>query len=645
MCGIAGLFRPAGLAPDDVAAVERMTAAQSHRGPAASGLHRDGRVVLGHRRLSIIDVSAVANQPMSNEDGRIWVTYNGEIYNYRELRSQLIAQGHQFRSHSDTEVILHGYEEWGIDGVLEKLRGMFAFGLYDPSLGLLLARDRLGIKPLYYYQNKDAGFMLFASEVKALLTSRCLPNERDMQAVAGFLLTGSVPAPATILKNVSCVPSGHYLVFREAGTATSKYWDLNDVPPAEAPADIAHIRALLEDSVSRHLMSDVPLGVFLSGGVDSGALVAFASRAMASADTGVVQAFRPAGAAGAGVVQAFRPAVPVNHRLKTLTVVFDELQFSEAAEAAEVARRFGTDHHQILITRSEFVNDLPKFFAAMDQPTNDGVNTYFVSKAARQAGLTVVLSGLGGDEVFWGYKYYRWLNGRAAWLAACPTAARHVLTRSASLWGRARGRENLMRMDFLQNGASSRELYLLMRGFFPPRHVMKLLDIDRRQVDCIVEQHFEAATGSSNIAPASAFNRIEFKRYLHDQLLRDTDVFSMAHSIETRVPFLDHTLVEYAASLSSAEMMGNGNGINKPLLVGAVDDPLLLKAGTAKKKGFSFPMDSWMKNSADDLQDMATSGNVLNRGAVKTLWEDFRGGRLHWSRAWALSVLGASDSR
>src|SRR6266571_5772318 len=188
MCGIAGLFRPAGLAPDDVVAVERMTAAQVHRGPAAAGLYSNSQVALGHRRLSIIDVSAVANQPMSNEDGRIWVTYNGEIYNYPELRSQLIGCGHQFRSQSDTEVILHGYEQWGIDGLLEKLRGMFAFGLYDPSLGLLLARDRLGIKPLYYHENKDAGLVLFASEVRALLTSSLVPNERNTQAVAGFLL-------------------------------------------------------------------------------------------------------------------------------------------------------------------------------------------------------------------------------------------------------------------------------------------------------------------------------------------------------------------------------------------------------------------------------------------------------------------------
>ncbi len=612
MCGIAGLFRPAGLAPDDGAAVERMTAAQVHRGPAAGGFYRNGGVALGHRRLSIIDVSAAANQPMSNEDGTLRVTYNGEIYNYPELRSELVARGHHFRSHSDTEVIVHGYEEWGIDRLLAKLRGMFAFGLCDPSRGLLLVRDRLGIKPLYYFENRDAGCLLFASEVKALLASGLVPNVRDRQAVAGFLITGSVPAPATIIKGVACVPAGHYVAISDRGTVVRRYWDLNGVVPG-ASADVEHVRALLEDSVSRHLMSDVPLGVFLSGGVDSGALVAFASRAMTATP-----------ATGAHV--------------KTLTVVFDEAEFSEAAEAAAVARRFGTDHQEIRITRSEFISELPKILAAMDQPTNDGVNTYFVSRAARQAGLTVVLSGLGGDEVFWGYKHYRWLNGRAAWLAACPSAARQLMTRGAAMWGRARGRENLMRMEFLQGGASSRELYLTLRGFFPPQHVMRLLDIDRREVDAIVEQHFEADLGGGDAAPA--FNRIEFKRYLHDQLLRDTDVFSMAHSIEARVPLLDHTVVEYAASLGSDEKMGNG--VNKPLLVGAVDDPLLFKAGTAKKKGFSFPMDRWMKDSAGDLEDMALDSDALNRSAVKSLWSDFRTGQLHWSRAWALTVLGST---
>jgi asparagine synthase (glutamine-hydrolysing) len=469
-----------------------------------------------------------------------------------------------------------------------------------------------------------------------------------MRAVAGFLLTGSVPAPATIVKNVSSVPAGHYLAVHDAVTTIRKYWDLNHVTPGGA-ANLEHVRVLLQDSVSRHLMSDVPLGVFLSGGVDSGALVALATRAMTSSSVPaaqpVVQAFRPAvrGPAGAGVGQAFRPAHPISrvHRLKTLTVVFEQQQFSEAAEAAGVASRFGTEHQQIRIMRSEFIAELPKILAAMDQPTHDGVNTYFISRAAREAGLTVVLSGLGGDEVFWGYRHYRWLNGRTGWLTGCPSAVRHAITGAATLVGRARGRENLMRMDFLRSGASSRELYLMMRGFFPPQHVMRLLDMDRHDVDGIVQQHFEPESVAGEATAASAFNRIEFKRYLHDQLLRDTDVFSMAHSIEARVPLLDHTIVEYAASLSSDQKMAKD--INKPLLVDAVDDPLLFRAGTAEKKGFSFPMDSWMKNSADDLEDLAVGGDVLNRGAVRSLWKDFRAGQLHWSRAWALTVIGAMN--
>ena len=621
MCGIAGLIRHHGLAPDDVPAVARMTEAQVHRGPCGSGIHSDGRVALGHRRLSIIDVSDAGAQPMSNEDGSLWLTYNGELYNHPDLRSQLTSRGHQFRSRTDTELIVHGYEEWGAEGLLEKLRGMFAFGLYDPRLGLLLARDRLGIKPVYYYLGPD-GLVMFASEVRALLASGCVPNDRDMHAVAGFLLAGSVAAPRTIVKGVSSLLPGHYMVCRREGITIRKYWDLNLVAQGLGPAApsrksgkgeaIEQVRALLQDSVSRHLVSDVPLGVFLSGGVDSGAIVAFASRA--------------------------RAGMPP---LTTLTVTFDEQEFSEGRATRELAGRFHTDHHEVRVTRAEFVSELPKIFAAMDQPTNDGVNTYFVSRAARQAGLTVVLSGLGGDEVFWGYRHYRWLEGRGRWLARCPSPARKPLTKGAALWGRVRGRDNWMRMEFLDGRASSRELYLLMRGFFPPRHVMDLLEIGSRDLAMAIDEQFDGlgpATGDE--AGGGGFNHIEFKRYLHDQLLRDTDVFSMAHSIEVRVPLLDHPIVEYAAGVRPALKMANG--INKPLLVGAVGDPLLLAAGAAKKRGFSFPMDRWMKESKGELEEMATSANVLNPRAVRALWKEFRGDRLHWSRAWALSVLGAT---
>ncbi len=593
-----------------------MTAAQIHRGPDADGLYEGGRVILGHRRLSIIDLSVVARQPMSNEDGTVWVTYNGEIYNHKELRSELVSRRHHFRSQSDTEVILHGYEEWGIDGLLERLRGMFAFGLYDPQRRLILARDRLGIKPLYYSVREKTGLLIFASEVKALLRSGYLPHEYDLDGIAGFLLAGSVPAPMTTIKGVHCLCPGHYLIWQDGRITIRKYWDLNcdsvhDPQNKERHAE--ELRTLLEDSVSRHLMSDVPLGVFLSGGVDSAALVAFAKR---------------------GLKSGTQP--------RTLTVAFDEQEFSEAGQAREIAEHFQTKHSEVRVTRDDFIQELPAILRAMDQPTNDGVNTYFVSRAARQAGLTVVLSGLGGDEVFWGYRHYRWLTGAARRLIGCPALARNALTRCASTWGRIRGRENWMRMAFLDRQGSNRGLYLAMRGFFAPQQIMRLLGIDSRELSAAVEKHFGAPLSNGHKGTTTgAFNYLEFKRYLHDQLLRDTDTFSMAHSIEVRVPYLDHMIVEYAAKIDPALKMSNG--INKPLLVGAVDDPLLLKLGGAKKRGFSFPMDRWMKADSGELEEMATGTNFLDGGTVREFWKDFRSGRLHWSRAWALSVLGASQ--
>ena len=250
-----------------------MTSAQRHRGPDANGFYSDWRIALGHRRLSIIDVSIAANQPMSNEDGSVRVVYNGEVYNYRELRSQLTSKGHLFRSQSDTEVIVHGYEQWGIEGLLERLHGMFAFGLYDSRRGLILARDRMGIKPLYYFSSGE--MLLFASEVKALVASGPVPNEKDSEALAGFLLMGSVPAPLTIVRNVWCLPPGHYLAWDNGGVQIRKYWDLQFDADNDPQEDLSGV---LEDVVARHLVSDVPVGVFLSGGVDSVALVALASR-------------------------------------------------------------------------------------------------------------------------------------------------------------------------------------------------------------------------------------------------------------------------------------------------------------------------------------------------------------------------------
>ena len=294
MCGIAGLIRRGGIAPEDILAVKRMTAAELHRGPDADGFYSTSAVALGHRRLSIIDLSPLGAQPMANEDGTVRVSYNGEVYNHQELRRELIARGHKFRSQTDTEVIVHGYEEWGVEGLLTRLRGMFAFGLYDTRLGLILARDRLGIKPLYYFADKNT--LLFASEVKALIASGEIPNEKDHDALAGFLLSGSVPAPLTTVRGVRCLQPGHYLTWTQDGIKIRKYWDLKFGNSEFTHADL---RNRLEETLSRHLMSDVPLGLFLSGGVDSAALAALASHASPEP-------------------------------LKTLTVVFEEREFSEA---------------------------------------------------------------------------------------------------------------------------------------------------------------------------------------------------------------------------------------------------------------------------------------------------------------------------
>ena len=622
-----------------------MAAAETHRGPDDAGLFQDARAVLGHRRLSIIDLSPTGHQPMCNEDGAVWVTYNGEIYNYAELAAAL--PGHRFVSRCDTEVLLHGYEEWGIEGLLRRLRGMFAFALYDNRGAqplCLLARDRLGIKPLYYIAQPDS--IAFASEVKALVASGLVPNRKNPTAMAGLLLFGSVPAPSTGIQGVNCLLPGHYLVSSVACVATRKYWEpgadteprannteprannteprannteprANNTEPrannTEPRPSGSGFRATLADAVNRHLVSDVPLGVFLSGGVDSAALVALASRA--------------------------QPA------LTTLTVVFDEREFSEGAEARRIAQEFRTDHREVRVTSQDFMRELPNVLRVMDQPTNDGVNTYFVSRAARQAGLTVVLSGLGGDEVFGGYKHYRWLarhGNSIRRFSALPGFLRRAVLSTAVGYGRARGRENWMRLASLAEGVNDAGLYLALRGFFAPEQVRALLDVHSSEVRQAAGEYLDALRPRSAPGSSEAFRRLEMRRYLHDQLLRDTDVFSMAHSIEVRVPYLDHILVgQAAAQASTSDSRSTRTAGNKPMLTEAAAEPAIFEAARRSKRGFSFPFGKWMRSNSGELREMALAGGCLNRRTIGKLWNEFDRGRLHWSRAWMLAVIGA----
>jgi asparagine synthase (glutamine-hydrolysing) len=426
-----------------------------------------------------------------------------------------------------------------------------------------------------------------------------------------LLLLGSVPAPATGIQGVKCLLAGHYLVTGATGVTTRKYWEPGldmETGPDGAPSANG-LREALADAVNRHLVSDVPVGVFLSGGADSAALVALASRAKAS--------------------------------LATLTVVFDEREFSEGAEARQIAQEFGTDHREVRVTSQDFMNELPNVLRVMDQPTNDGVNTYFVSRAARQAGLTVVLSGLGGDEVFGGYKHYRWLarhGNSIRRFSALPRFLRQTVLSTAVGYGRVRGRENWMRLSSLAEGVSDAGLYLAFRGFFAPEQVRALLDVENREVRLVADEYLDALQSPDGVATGQAFRNLEMRRYLHDQLLRDTDVFSMAHSIEVRVPYLDHIVVGQAAGLWSRPAHAAGN---KPLLTEAVGEPAVFEAARRSKRGFAFPFGKWMRLHSGELREMALAGGCLNRRTIGKLWNEFDRGRLHWSRAWMLAVIGA----
>ena len=614
MCGIAGCFsfdRPGGTA--ELALVTELSNRQHHRGPDAEGIFQHGSATLAHRRLAIIDLSESGKQPMSNEDGTVWITFNGEIYNYRELKLELSQFGHVFRSQSDTEVLLHGYEQWGMESLLGRLRGMFAFGLYDSRAELAggsclyLARDRMGIKPLYYtIQGRE---LLFASEVRPLREATDHGPDRD--ALVGFLCLGSVPYPRTYMENIFCLPPGSFLAVQAGGIRKLEYWSLQ-----YRPGKAHNLDDLMTDTVRRHLLSDVPLGVFLSGGLDSGAL--------------------------AGLMRRVSNAAPL-----TLTVTFQEAEFNEAKAARKTAEAFGTQHLEVPVTGKDFLKEIPRILEAMDQPTADGVNTYFVSKAAHEAGLTVVLSGLGGDEIFLGYNHYHKLlraDSALRCLSKTPLTLRDALVSCVLAGGARRGGDKWRRLGFLRQSRLDEGFYLLFRGFFAADRVCELLDMDEQEVHGILENQFATILSRFDRRDwdMNRVNFLELRRYLHDQLLRDSDVFSMAHSLELRVPYLDHVLVEECSQIRPSEKVAPG--VNKPLLLKAAGHPVLEEVARHKKSGFTFPFAQWIRQNAGPLEDLALSGSPLKRTAVQRCWEQFRAGKVHWSRAWSTVALAACTS-
>jgi asparagine synthase (glutamine-hydrolysing) len=648
MCGIAGLMRLDGrVTVEDVGSVLRMLDAQRHRGPDDWGLLLPesaarseelrpllGRLdpahlmtypdeaaapatVLGVRRLAILDRSPRGRMPMGSADGRRWLAYNGETYNYRELRAEL-GQGRSFSSGTDTEVLLRAFDAWG-EAALARLRGMFGLAYFQagPAPTLLLARDRFGIKPLYWHEDRRR--VLFASEVTAIVRGGLVPDEVGVEALARFLEWGSVPSPLTTVKDVRALPPGHILKIGVRGARAERYWDLGGAVEAargtapRAAADaVAATRELLEESVRLHLASDVPLGVFLSGGIDSAGLAALAVEG--------------------------RP-----QPLTTLSVAFEEKALSEAAYARLMASRVGADHHEVRLRASEVFADLGAFFGAMDQPTVDGLNTWCIARAAREAGLTVVLSGVGGDELFWGYDHLRHTAGLGlarAVMAMMPTAARRGVSRLGPIAGTLLARPGLDRLAALE-APTPGSVYHLVRGLFPRAAVRDLLGASDGDLEAAAPALMtDALAGAGDLR--EALTRLEFSHYLGDQLLRDTDVMGMAHSIEARVPYLDHRLVETVLALPAALKLDRARP--KPLLLDALGDRLPREIWDRPKMGFTFPMAEWMGQRRVELERLCLEDKRLQRPAVEAVWRAFASGRSHWSRPWALLVLARFGS-
>jgi asparagine synthase (glutamine-hydrolysing) len=636
MCGIAGalFWDEADIGRDAGDLVSAMVDALGHRGPDGRGLvrcagpvadRRTPTVVLGHTRLAILDLSERGRQPMKSASAPVWITFNGEIYNFKSLRRELEARGRVFRSDTDTEVILQGYEEWGAR-VVDRLRGMFAFAIWDGCAGeLLLARDRLGIKPLYCYQ--DSRGVIFASEIRALLAAGLVSREIDRVAVSHFLAYQAVPPPRTLISQVRAQPPGHVVHWGSTpgATVTRRYWDLLGsaaTDGAEATPQEARERvgALLRESAALHLISDVPVGVFLSGGIDSSALVALTA------------------AAG---------ATP-----RTFTVVLPGSSLDEAPFARSIARRFAAEHVEIVLDEVELRQRLPEALASVDHPTADGFNTYVVSKAVRAAGVTVALSGLGGDEMFCGYPSFRRLRTLSSYAPLWRRSPRPARAAAAAAV-RALGRESVASRKaaaVLESDGALARTFPLTRQVFAADERQALLQPEafeaaRREGDPYVRLLEAAIAAHPAAGLMSLVSFAEARTYMHDVLLRDTDQMSMAHGLEARVPLLDHCLVEYVMGLPDAVKAPGETP--KQLLVESLPAPLPDACVHRPKQGFVLPFDRWMRGELRSfcehrLGRMGLAGRGLFREAgLSALWQSFLAddGRTSWSRPWALVAL------
>jgi asparagine synthase (glutamine-hydrolysing) len=628
MCGIFGIVgKNASVAPE---ILQRATDSLAHRGPDDSGtiLLRESvptsvEIGLGNRRLAILDLSPLAHQPMHDSETGNWLVYNGEIYNFQEVRRELEQAGATFVSHSDTEVLLKAYARWG-ESCLTKFRGMFAFALWDAGRHqLFMARDPMGIKPFYYAQ---AGpYFIFASEVRTILGTGLVPRVPDRAGLLNYLTFGSAYDPHTLIEGVRSLPAGHSLVWKDGELLQSEYWDIVGIDDvATSSHAISHgngtrpagsLQSLLEDSVRLQLVSDVPVGVFLSGGIDSSALVSILSRSGITAST--------------------------------FSIVFQEAEFSEAQYSRAIAAKFHTDHHEISVTQADVLSSIPDALRAMDLPTMDGVNTYFVSRETRRAGVKVALSGLGGDEVFAGYSSFR----------VVPR-----MERFADIWNRVPGAmriplaalfdavsrdtdQNRKLLSLARDNGRGLHPYFLTRMLFTPGQCDLLFPPAIDFAEEAAASQRDVLGRALTLDPVNRVSYLESRCYMLNTLLRDADGMSMSQGLEVRVPLIDHELAKAVLALPGASKL---NHTPKRLLVDALAGSLPDDIVHRRKRGFTLPFEHWMRQELrPEIEPMLQAKRVnsgplaglLDGDAVHQIWQDFLGGTVSWSRPWSLYVL------
>jgi len=588
MCGIAGVSCRSAESSNFRLAVERMIAAMTHRGPDDHGTEfistQGCGLVLGNTRLAILDLSSAGHQPMLDPETGNACVLNGEIYNHLEIRREL--PNVRWRSTSDTETVLQAYAAWGVKCV-QRFRGMFAIAIHDAQRQLLwCARDRLGIKPFYYGNFK--GCFVFASEVNALLQSGLPSHELDRDGVASYMQFGSVIEPFTLVRGIRSLPAGHWVEVRDGFVGqVTKYWSWSD-PASNGFGTEATALELLRTSVQEHMISDVPVACFLSGGIDSSAVTACAANVCST---------------------------PIH----TFTVAFRGTKMDESAHAQSIANRFSTEHTEVRLPDSEVARQVPLSVAAMDLPSIDGTNTFIVSHAVRASGVKVVLSGLGGDELFGGYRSFRLLPWAARWsrtLGRLPEAILRTLP----------GGERAV--ELLKPGLSLGERYIALRSFWPTSELQRM---EVPSLPGLVDEPDPSLPINTRIS------MLELSFYMRSVLLRDSDVMSMANSIELRVPFLDHRLVSFALK---NHLAGNGK---KQVLLDSLQDVLPAHTMFRKKQGFELPMSGWfhgvLQEFCDEGLDSLQKGAVLGIAASE-FKQRFLIGELSWARLWQAVVLG-----